>query len=338
MTFRLFAASAVGALILVACGDTSHEAGYRGEDAAYEAAPASAPMYEMGLQASRSASPPPPPSPSAEAEDVALLAYRHTYGLRVPATRLAGLHTAHQEACAAAGGSVCRVVNASINDPEGDRPSGTLEIRARPDWIASFRAGLDGQVSEAGGSIQSENTSVEDLTTQIVDGEARLRAQTALRDRLQGLLETAEGPMSDVLAVERELARVQADIDARASVIAALHTRVETSRLTIQYQPIVSPASPVRFNPIMQALEDFTDTLSEGVAAVILFVAVLLPWLIIIIPAAFLIRWLWNRRRKKTKAPAKAASCAVRTRRRGPWPALTRPGADRSPALSWRLA
>ncbi|MGY6531145.1 DUF4349 domain-containing protein [Glycocaulis sp.] len=307
MDLRLIAAAPLAALLLVACGDTHQDTGYRGDDVAYESAPAAAPqMRDMALQASRSAPPPPPPSPGGEAEEVALLAYRHTYGLRVPAANLAGLHTAHQEACAAAGGNVCRVINASINDPEGDRPSGSLEIRARPDWIASFRAGLGDEVSEAGGTIHSENTSVEDLTTQIVDGEARLRAQTALRDRLQGLLESADGPMSDVLAVERELARVQADIDARASVIAALRTRVETSRLTIQYHPIVSPGAPVRFNPIMQALEDFTDTLSEGVAAVIIFVAVILPWLIIGVPLIFLVRWLWSRRKKKKAAAAKA--------------------------------
>lgn len=274
------------------------------------------PAYETSADyavAGRAASPPPPAPPppsavsqagggSAEPEQGALLAYSHNYGLRLPARVLADVHTAHQDACATAGGNVCRVISATINDPEGERPSGSLEIRARPDWIASFRAGLAGEVSEAGGNIQSENTSVEDLTTQIVDGEARLAAQTALRDRLQGLLETADGPMSDILAVERELARVQADIDARASVIAALRTRVETSRLTLHYQPIVSQTSPVRFNPIMHALEDFTDTLSEGVAAVILFVAMILPWLIILIPAVFLIRWLLIRRKRRKAA------------------------------------
>lgn len=296
-------------LALAAC---SGEGGYQD---------AHSPVYEPGAEYAVSGSsmraappsaapPPPPPAPDSggsRGEEAALLAYTHNYGLRLPARVLAGVHTSHQEACAAAGGNVCRVISATINDPDGERPSGVLDIRARPEWIASFRDRLAGEVSEAGGNIQSQNTSVDDLTTQIVDGEARLRAQTALRDRLQGLLESAEGPMSDVLAVERELARVQADIDARASVIAALRTRVETSRLTLHYQPIVSPASPIRFNPITQALEDFADTLSEGVAAVIVFVAMILPWLILIVPAVFLIRWLWGRRKRKKAAQTPAS-------------------------------
>lgn len=308
MTLRHLALGLLASFALTACGNGGQDQTYSAPDAGYEVAAAPQAMRASAVAGSPPAPPPPSaqPGPGTEAEETALLAYSHAYGLRVPSAGLAALHTSHQQACAAAGGNVCRVINASISDPDGERPSSSLEIRARPDWIAAFRASLGEQVSEAGGTISSENTYVEDLTTQIVDGEARLRAQEALRDRLQTLLETAEGPMTDVLAVERELARVQADIDARASVIAALRTRVETSRLTISYQPIVSPASPIRFNPIMQALEDFTDTLSEGVANVILFVAVILPWLIIGVPLAFLIRWLWGRRKKKKAAAAKA--------------------------------
>lgn len=301
MFLRHIAFIAALSLTLTAC---SGEGVY--EDGQYPAYEASA-DYAVAGTASRMASAPPPPPPSAspqgtgseQAEQAPLLAYSHSYGLRLPAGVLADVHTAHQEACAAAGGNVCRVVSATINDPDGERPSGTLDIRARPDWIASFQSRLAGEVSEAGGNIQSQNTSVDDLTTQIVDGEARLRAQTALRDRLQTLLETNEGPMADILAVERELARVQADIDSRASIIAALRTRVETSRLTLHYQPIVSQTSPIRFNPIMQALEDFTDTLSEAVAAVIVFIAMILPWLILLVPVIFLIRWLWGRRKRR---------------------------------------
>lgn len=311
MFLRHIAIMAAFSLALTACGG---DGGYEdGQSPVYEASADYAVAELRARSASPAPPPPPPPSPqsapagagSAQAEQAPLLAYSHNYGLRLPSRALADVHRSHQEACAAAGGNVCRVVSATINDPDGERPSGALDIRARPDWIASFRGRLAGEVSEAGGNIQSENTSVDDLTTQIVDGEARLRAQTALRDRLQSLLETNDGPMADILAVERELARVQADIDARASIIAALRTRVETSRLTLHYQPIVSQTSPVRFNPIMQALEDFTDTLSEGVASVILFIAVLLPWLLLAIPAILLVRWLLVRR-KRRKTPAAA--------------------------------
>lgn len=306
MFLRQIAVIATFSLILAACGS---EHGFEdGQAPVYEASA----DYAVAETRARGASPAPPPPPapqsastgagSDEAEQAPLLAYSYNYGLRLPSRVLADVHRAHQEACAAAGGNVCRVISATISDPDGERPYAMLDIRARPDWIASFRERLAGEVSEAGGNIQSQNTSVDDLTTQIVDGEARLRAQSALRDRLQTLLETSDGPMADILAVERELARVQADIDARASVIAALRTRVETSRLTLSYQPIVSQTSPVRFNPIMRALEDFTDTLSEGIANVILFIAVLLPWLILIVPAILVIRWLWGRRKKNKKA------------------------------------
>ena len=219
----------------------------------------------------------------------ALLAYRYDMALELPAVVLAEAQSAHADACMAAGPLRCQVISASVNNPDSPRPSAFLSLRAAPDWLAEFRAGLEGEAEAAGGSVISSSTQVEDLTAHIVDTEARLAAQTTLRDRLLTLLETRDGDLSDLLAVERQLAQVQADLDARSSVLAALRQRVDTSVLDIRYQAKRQIVEPTAFDPIGEALEQMGDVFARSVAAIIVFVAGILPWLVILIPLLWLI-------------------------------------------------
>jgi hypothetical protein len=118
-------------------------------------------------------------------------------------------------------------------------------------------------------------------------------------------LETRDGDLGDLLQVERELARVQEQLDAQASVLAALRQRVDTSTLSLSYQPKREIVEADQFNPIMAALGEVGDVFSEAVGAVILMIAALIPWLIIVIPLGWLsLRWIGGalRRRRETRA------------------------------------
>jgi hypothetical protein len=218
-----------------------------------------------------------------------LLAYRYNMALELPAAVLADTQGAHAQACLDAGPQRCQVISASVNNPSSPRPSAHLSMRAAPDWLAEFRAGLEHEAEAAGGAVISSSTQVEDLTARIVDTEARLAAQTTLRDRLLTLLETRDGDLSDLLAVERQLAQVQADLDARASVLAALRQRVDTSVLDLRYQPTRQIVEPTAFDPVGEALKEMGDVFGNSVAAIILFVAGVLPWLVIILPVLWLV-------------------------------------------------
>jgi len=263
----------------------------------------------------RMASPAPPPpamdaepaqaSPDQAGQAASYLAYRYSYAVRLPGERLGALHGAHAAACEAAGAARCQIIDSQVRDEGTDRARASLHLRAAPDWVASFREGLAGELDAAGGSIASEQTSVEDLTTRIVDGEARLRARLALRDRLQELLETREADLGDLIQVERELARVQGDIESRESTLAALRQRVTMSELSLSYQPAITPASRSNFAPVAEAFERMGYAFADSLGALILFLAAVLPWLIIIIPGGWLIqRWIRKgvekRRAKKT--------------------------------------
>lgn len=91
------------------------------------------------------------------------------------------------------------------------------------------------------GRVLNRTVSESDVSMQYIDTEARLKTRLALRDRLQSLLETAES-VEDILNIERELARVQGEIDAMQGQLNYLDRQVDESTLDVTLQtPAVTP-------------------------------------------------------------------------------------------------
>lgn len=250
------------------------------------AAPASAPQGPAATSA--------PASPTATAPR---MAYVYRYGLELPAERTAGLMGRHEAACVAAGAATCQVIGAETTRYGQDAVLSQLSLRASPTWVAGFRARLAGEAEAAGGSVASSSTESEDLTRALVDTEARLRAQTTLRDRLQSLLATRSGSLEELLKVESELARVQGEVDAVQSNLAVMRTRVATSRLEISYAAEGQLAPDGAFRPVKDAVDGATGAFMASVAALIWVFAFLLPVALIVVPLVW-----WALKRRKAKA------------------------------------
>ncbi len=74
-----------------------------------------------------------------------------------------------------------------------------------------------------------------DVTDQYTDLEARLRSNIALRDRLQQLLSRA-ATLDEVLTLEKQIARLQSDIDALQAHIDQLKSRTELASLAVSLE------------------------------------------------------------------------------------------------------
>jgi hypothetical protein len=255
-----------------------------------EEAPAAAPAPPTDASTPTTSSP--GPSQPAGPQPVLFLAYTYSRGLEIPSERLSGVMDMHVQACQAAGPRVCQLIGSNRTGDPDSYMEGYVSLRAEPMWLRTFIAGLAAQADEAGGRIIAENVSSEDLTRQIVDTEARLRAQTTLRDRLQQLLRSRPGRLSDLLEVERELARVQGEIDAVQSSLAVMRTRVAMSELTIQYRSAPRPVGSDTFEPLRHALANFLGIIVGGFAAIITIIAALIPFAIVLVPLGWLmLRW-----------------------------------------------
>jgi hypothetical protein len=199
---------------------------------------------------------------------------------------------AHVRACQQAGPRLCQLINASRSGDPDSAMQGNVDIRGEPNWLRTFMGGIGAQANAAGGRVLSQATTTEDLTRSIVDTQAHLRAQTELRDRLEQLLRSRPGRLSDLLDVERELARVQAEIDATQSNLAVMRTRVDMSELAISYQSAPRPVGSDTFEPLRQAFANFLGVVVTGFAVIITIIAGLLPFAIVIVPIVWgLLAW-----------------------------------------------
>jgi hypothetical protein len=242
-------------------------------------------------------------------DPVSYLAYSYALGLEVPGERLIGLMDGHAAACRSAGLRVCQVVGSSRHGDPDARLGGSLSLRAEPEWLQRFMQGAQRDAVGADGRVTRQSTSTEDLTRSIIDTEATLRAKRGLRDRLQQLLATRPGSLADLLAVERELARVQGELDSTESNLTAMRTRVSMSALTIEYESTARAVAGSTLEPLRLALIGFLDTLIESTAALVEVVGGLLPWVL----AIWLLVWLLLRfrRRRASRRAARADAAAV---------------------------
>ena len=235
------------------------------------------------------------------------LAYRYNYGFQLPAKSVAATSKSHADMCLEAGPSKCQVLNSSTSSRNEDNVSANLSLRAEPQWLENFKTDLQSSVEAAKGKVTNSSVSAEDLTRQLLDTDARLKAQTTLRDRLQSLLATRNAELKDLLALERELARVQGQIESATSTLNVLRKRVSMSVVDINYQSQSVAVSQSSLSPIGRALKDFVGQFAYGLSNVIEFFAGILPWLIfVIIPGLWILRRWW--RGRKTPSKTKAAT------------------------------
>jgi len=104
-------------------------------------------------------------------------------------------------------------------------------------------AGLDRVVDDlaATGVVLGRSGRAEDATEQVVDLDSRVATQQASVTRVRALLAQATS-IGDVVAVESELARREADLDSLQRRLATLRDRAALSTLTVELRSAPAPA------------------------------------------------------------------------------------------------
>lgn len=164
------------------------------------------------------------------------------------------------------------VANSQFEGGEHNVRSATLELKipaARYDEAVSQLATI--------GEVESVNSTSEDVGEEYVDVTARVANARRLEQRLVQLLATRTGRLEDVLAVERELARVREEIERAEGRLRYLRTRAAMSTLTVlvhEDEPILGRAGD---NPIVAAFKAAWRNFVRFVAGLIAAMGVMIP-------------------------------------------------------------
>jgi predicted nucleic acid-binding Zn-ribbon protein len=84
--------------------------------------------------------------------------------------------------------------------------------------------------------VAREYTSSQDVTETFIDNEARLKNLYALRDRIRALLEKAD-EVEELLKIERELSRIQSEIDSLEGRQKSLQQSVDFAEVSVTFEP-----------------------------------------------------------------------------------------------------
>lgn len=204
------------------------------------------------------------------------LAYTYDYKWRMPATEIGPLQRRHATLCEQQGPGSCQILAMNKSGEEASEVSGTLQMAVASRQARAFGALLEDEAEDAGAEQVSAEITSDELSKQMVDTEARLRARTELRDRLLDVLKTRRGTVEELVEAERSVARVNEEIDQARSWLKEMEGRVAYSRVTVRYETGI-PVSSDFLGPVSSAVGSLGTIFGYLVAVLILVGSIALP-------------------------------------------------------------
>jgi hypothetical protein len=220
------------------------------------------------------------PTPLAELQ--AALKLIRTATLTIEVDRFDEAATRTREIAEGNGGYVS---NTRVSRSDGGRVAGSITLRVPADRYAACIAALQDL-----GQVDDEHQTTQDITKAYTDLETRLAVKRQTAQRLREILRSRTGDLSDVLQVERELARVIEETERMEGERRYYDQQIALSTITVNlHEPGVSVGdNPL--TPVFTAVRESVRTLATSLGVLIYAIAYLAPWLVLAAVAWWLIK------------------------------------------------
>lgn len=184
----------------------------------------------------------------------------------------------------AAGGVVADERTRTSRD--GRPTTSVLTLRVPADAFTDVLGDLAGL-----GRVVAQRVDSEDVSTQVVDVDARIASAERTLDRLRDLVGQADD-LGDVLSLESELARREAELASLKAQQRYLddQTALSTVDLTLR-RPAAAAAADDEPAGFVAGMALGWDALSGVTATVLTALGVLVPLLVLLVPAGALLYW-----------------------------------------------
>ena len=176
------------------------------------------------------------------------------------------------------------------SDAKGELTSARVVIRVPSDRFTEAMDDL-----EAISKVHSRTIGTEDVTTQVIDVEARVRAQTLSLARIEALLAEAAS-FRDVIAIEAQLTSRQAELDSLKAQQAWLADQTSMATITVYLDRLAEP-KPKRDddNGFLAGLKAGWDALSSATLGAVTLLGAVLPFAIVGLILGYPALIIWRR-------------------------------------------
>lgn len=190
------------------------------------------------------------------------------------------------------------IANESVNavGPEGIL-NGNIQVRLPAANFDTFLTGMEGL-----GKVNQRNVFTQDVTEEYVDVESRLKVMRTKEERLLSILQKS-GNLSDILAVENELANTRAQLESLEGRMRYLSNRVDYSNITINLRQVTASTQKITTGglkgTIIKAKEAFIQAINNilrDAGKLIVYTSSSLPYLVLTALLAYGI-WRFVKRR-----------------------------------------
>ena len=167
----------------------------------------------------------------------------------------------------------------TTGDEKGELTTARLVLRVPSERFDDVVTALEGIATPTG-----TTTSGQDVSAEVVDVEARVRAQRKSVERIEALLAQATS-IQEIVSIESQLASRQADLDSLQSRQRWLADQTSLSTVTVYLQQPGEDRDtdePKDRDGFLGGLQDGWDAFVTGFAAVLTVLGFLLPWLVIV--------------------------------------------------------
>lgn len=176
-----------------------------------------------------------------------------------------------------------------IDDPCGQGGHSTITYRAPATAVGQL---MDFAAEQ--GKEDWRTRSAEDVGAQIADVDARVASARASLDRLNALMARAE-TLTDIIALEGQLAARQAELESLLARQASLADQVALATVTLTLTADAQPAAAD--DGFLGGLQSGLQALGSAALAALTLIGWLLPFALILALVALPARWLWRRRK-----------------------------------------
>lgn len=174
--------------------------------------------------------------------------------------------------------------------------------------VPSSKFSASMEALEEAAFLRSSTRGSEDVTTQVIDTKARVRAQEASLKRVELLLAEADS-LKDVIWIESQLTSRQAELDSLKSQQAWLEDQTSLSTITVDistHHREVQEETEETPSGFVAGLKGGTRALGAILVTVATIVGALLPFAVLALVLGLPV-WLVARRRRATGAPTPTA-------------------------------